>query len=225
MPKNEIKKFIEALDQGFVCLHPSDTIPGLTFNPSLAMSKSNINGFELIQEFKKRTFQKPFIALVSDFEKAQVFWQPLPNNWDKVISTIWPAPVSFIWQAANDLPSNLLNQDKTIALRSPNLPVQYDWFYEVLRKCHYPLPTTSINISGEAPAYTLKDAITLLSNKKGFYLSSSLKNDTSSFVESSPSTLIKIERENSCKILRQGRVSVDALNQIFKDYNIKIEMI
>jgi len=222
MSQRDVKEFISALNKGWVCLHPTDTIPGLTFNPGQTNAKNNVNGFELVQEFKKRTVQKPFIALAGSLEKALTFWAELPIAWPEVLHEMWPASISFIWQAAEKLPAALLSNDGTIALRCPKLPDQYSWFYDVMAECPYPLPTTSINISGEAPAYTIKDAVKLLSNRKGFFISKLLLNDVSNLVESSPSTLIKINRDGSCQILREGRVTVNELDKVLKRHDIKI---
>ena len=97
-PANPTHDFLGALDQSFVCLHPTDTVPGLTFDP-LSRKAS-----ERLQAIKGRDPAKTFLGLVADVYEAKRFWQELPAPWSRLLEDIWPAPLTVIWKANSRAP-------------------------------------------------------------------------------------------------------------------------
>lgn len=219
--KKTIKEFLKALEDGYVCLHPTDTIPGLTFHPALnKSSQTTYSNLELLESYKQRSGSKPFIALVDQFETATRFWEPLPPKWDDFLKKIWPAPISFIWLASDTVPPRLLGADGTLALRSPKLPESHEWFREVLRLIKLPLPTTSVNLSGESPACTIKDAVKMLSGQKGFFVADALKTAHEEARPTSPSSVVKIQGDGSYHLVREGLVSLDSFASMARQFGL-----
>ena len=54
LKSKQVQDFLEAYHRGFVCLHPTDTVPGLTFNPE------SLIGQQRIQALKKTSRRKSF---------------------------------------------------------------------------------------------------------------------------------------------------------------------
>ena len=70
--KQQAEAFLGAFQQGRTCLHPTDSVPGLTFDPT---SASAIENFFSV----KGRGEKGFVCLSSSLETALNFWQPLPG--------------------------------------------------------------------------------------------------------------------------------------------------
>ena len=194
-----VEAFLHALAQGRVCLHPTDTVPGLTFSPRDPLAVDRIFAV------KHRDRTKNFIGLVPDLITAQLYWQPLPEKWQNFLTLAWPGPLSVVWSAGTFAPESMVSQTATICLRVPLIPIKESWLYEVLRGVSYPLPTTSVNFSGK-PAFTdwLAAAAFSLENKI-FVPEISMKN--SPVTDLYPSTIMRIIDFDNFEIIRAGAIS------------------
>jgi L-threonylcarbamoyladenylate synthase len=214
---NRAAKFIDALDVFPLLVHPTDTVPGLTFHPERKES------VDCLFAFKGRSTDKSFIGLTASYEKALLYFAPLPELWVRALPRLWPGPLSIIWKAAASCPQILMAQDHTVALRVPRLKSEDAWLYEVLQHISFPLPTTSVNFSGEAPKRTWQEAVQLVAHDQNIFVpekSSSLdtkegKNDLASG-QGRPSTLIKINDDGSYALLREGLVSRQQLDEMLR---------
>lgn len=191
--------FLGALKNDLACLHPTDTIPGLAFNPRKA------TGLNTICKFKGRSETKPCIGLVPSLERALAYWETLPLKWHKVLSKLWPGSLSVIWRANKAAPNALVSIEGTISLRVPCITQkEYCWMNEVLAKLEFPLPTTSVNISGQPPATTWKEAVSLVQKEHGIFIPQIEVHGVKT--AAAPSTLIKIIDEKKYELLREGAI-------------------
>lgn len=207
--KQLVDTFIAALNKEMVCLHPTDTLPGLTFHPLKEKA------IQKIYQFKKERNQKPFVSLASDINSALSFFKPLPSNWHKVLEKIWPAPLSVIWEANDQCPAILKANDNTTAIRVPILPKEAQWLYEVMSDIKLPLPTTSANRSGETPAKSIKAARDILQNEPHFFLPDIKESEEKDPLQK-PSTLIRIYEDMSYTVIREGAFSIEKLEAEIK---------
>lgn len=208
LDRNLVASFLSALDRDQVVLHPTDSIPGLTFKPYSKMAK------ELLCRFKGRAQQKPCIALVESRQKAISLWRPLPGNWQIALDYIWPAPLTIVWQAdPKSCDSRLISPDGTLALRFPRLEGQDLWLFDVIAKIPYPLPTTSVNRQGMLPRTTWDEASREIESESGFYIPQRpLCCDSPKKAGQRASTIIGITGATEYRVFREGAVSRDELN-------------
>lgn len=206
MSEKIVASFLSALDEGLACLHPTDTIPGLGFNPNLS------KGADFINRFKERGEGKNFIGLVASLEKTQKFWQPLPDNWLAALKRLWPGSLSVIWRASDGAPSILTSQAGLIALRMPEFQVGVSWMKQVLEELPYPLPTTSVNKSSEESAMNWLQAIALVRNAEGLYIPD-VAIDDDIFDHAKASTIIELKADGSFKSHREGAVSLEKIHK------------
>lgn len=192
------KDFLTAWNSGQVCIHPTDTLPGLSFNPLLPSSK------KLLFKIKQRESSKPPVSLIGSLDKALIFWQPLSSLWLQLLKAVWPGPVTIIAKASDQAPTALVSDDGFLALRLPNLSNNKSWLKEVLEAIETPFPTTSVNISGFPPCTTWQDA-TETFQKNEVYIPQWQTTD-SQFLDL-PSTIVKIENDHSYKIIRSGALA------------------
>ncbi len=193
----DAKKFLSAFRSGSLCLHPGDTLPGLTFNPSDA------SALRKILEFKNRSAEKPILGLVASLSDAQKMWKPLPDRAVQMLEQLWPGPLSVVWYASDSAPASLVSKSNEIGLRVPSFSDSVAWFHEVLNELGGTLPTTSVNSSGEACATTWEQAVSLVKDASVFVP------DNGVAAYDTESTVVRIKQGNeqaSYEILRVGAV-------------------
>ncbi len=193
------QEFLASLRRGCLCLHPTDTLPGLTFDPDRA------EGRQALVELKGRSdAAKPFLGLIDCVTKAHRYYLPLPSGWLRALAELWPGPLSVVWQASKEAPASLVAADGTIGLRVPELPTEAVWFRQVLVALDRPLPTTSVNRAGEPPATEFAEAGRLLANAKASFIPAWTPETSSRGL---PSTVIRIESSGAYTLLRQGAMT------------------
>ncbi len=190
LPQVLAEEFLQHFRLGQVCLHPTDTICGLTADPA------NKAALQRLAACKGRAESKSFVHLVDSLATALAFWEPLPGNWETLLASIWPNPLTVIWkQRAN---SGLHTPDTTLALRWGQLP---SWYQLVLAALKRPIPTTSVN-HADAPAITdWAEAVAWLEKHHGYaprgWCNMGPRKNT-------PSTLIRLDEDGTFQVLRQG---------------------
>lgn len=180
--------FVAAFARGLLCLHPTDTLVGLTGNSHVALSA-----------YKQRPQQNGFVHLAVDVESACRYWQPLPSGWQQRLRKIWPAPLTVVWHAADAAQQG--TQAGMLAIRVPCLLPQHNWFVACLRELQL-IPSTSVNQHGEPPL-TLAAAIARGQGDARVHVPEPLLH-ASTNTPNTPSTLIKLHDDGSWELLRQG---------------------
>ena len=199
-----VTPFLQAIRSGHICLHPTDTSPGLTFNPT------SQKAHQALSHLKKRSPSKYYLGLVASIEEAKRYWQPLPAQWERILPKLWPNPLTLIWQASSTAPKTLLSPDACLALRYPKLPATSLWLFDVIQHLSCPLPSSSVNISQEQALSSWESAVTFCQQREIFV--PSLESEPT--FSSAPSTLIKIKKNGTYDILRQGAYPTKTLDSL-----------
>lgn len=196
-------EFLASLKAGRVCVHPTDTLPGLTFDPSLGDAR------DALVRLKGRPEDKPCLGLVASLAKAKEFFAPLPPGWDDALARLWPGPLSIVWEASAAAPAALIAKDGTIGLRVPALAASAAWFQAVLEAAALPLPTTSINRAGEPAMTQLEQVRMTWPDRADLYAPDfSVIKDRDGAL---PSTVIRLRADGSFEVLRRGALAVDRI--------------
>ena len=98
----------------------------------------------------------------------------------------------------------MVRDDGSISLRFPKLLDEHKWLYEVISEIDFPLPTTSINESGE-PAVASWEGAKEFSDANEQVINLLEPYEVSS---SSPSTIVRIIG-SKFEIIRQGKLVID----------------
>ncbi len=196
------RAFVSALRSGAACLHPTDTLPGLAFDPRLPA------GLHAVFGLKGRAPEKTCLALVAGIAEAQHFFAPLPTVWLRALQRLWPGPLSIVWYASASAPATLVAEDGTIGLRVPALPRHAQWLLAALRELDAPLPTTSVNAAGEAPRASWEEAVSFVAangaSTSTFVPSWRPAGRERSTVAVAPSTVVRILESGEFEVLREG---------------------
>ena len=188
----------DILSENIVLAFPTETVYGLGGN---AFSKEVADRIYLI---KQRPRNKPFPLLITvEWLKKLCLWND--SRIDDLIEAFWPGPLTLILKSNPDLPKHLNNNSGTLAVRySSSTVVQ-----RLIELGECPIIGTSANRSG-LPACTTADELAI-----------QLKDDVDIVIdgckrsENLASTIVHCLTE-PFKIVRQGSISLKALNQICK---------
>ena len=199
-------EFTQKMKSGNLCLHPTDSLPGIGFHPLLPDARDRMEGV------KGNRDAKGFLALAADLEMAKSFWSPLPVGWESRLERLWPGPLTVVWQAAETAPPALVRGDGTLALRVPKL-TRNDWLLQAIREFGLPLPSSSVNAPGMSPKPNLQEAEAhLASTGTSFFKMDRSVEEWVDRPPSLPSTIIKIDSDGSFRLLRQGLVPAESIN-------------
>jgi L-threonylcarbamoyladenylate synthase len=196
---------LEALRAGKACLHPTDTLPGLAFDPDSAAGRA------AVVAVKGRSETAPFLGLVPDVAAARRYWAPLPAGWERALARLWPGPLSVIWRASAAAPRALTGEG-CIGLRVPRLGAGAGWFEDFLRQAPWPLPTTSVNASGERPHTDWAGAAAFLGGRADCFVPA-LDGAAPVFAQGQPSTIIKLAEDGGFHVVRAGALPVAAIER------------
>ena len=128
------------LRSGGVAVLPTDTIYGFH------CACSSREAIDRIIRLKGRRKSAGLILLASSPGMAEKLVSKWPPGAEKGLRTVWPAPVTAILPASEDLPVVLRPKGK-VAVRVPDMPE----LLRLIRRAGEPLVSTSVNRTGEPP--------------------------------------------------------------------------
>jgi L-threonylcarbamoyladenylate synthase len=187
MIETEVKKAGAILQSGGTILYPTDTIWGIGCDATRQESVQNI------YRIKQRADSKSMLVLVNGITMLEDYIESIPLQAKELIEKA-EKPTTIIYPGARILAANLLTPDGSIGIR-----ITSDPFCSLLIEfTGLPIVSTSANISGEqAPAVFQK-------------IDSSIREQVDYVVNwrqgesgaSSPSAIIKLEKDGSITTLR-----------------------
>lgn len=185
--ENDIINSLPVLQSGGIILYPTDTIWGI------GCDATNSDSVKKIFSLKKREEKKSMIILVSDEKMIDDY---VLNPSKKILAYIFARqkPTTAIFKNAINLPSNLINEDGTIAIRI----VKDDFCKQLILQLKKPLVSTSANISGEKYPQNFSDISKEIKNGVD-YIVQHRQND---FESNLPSSIIKLSSKDEIEFIR-----------------------
>ncbi len=136
--QKQIQQAIQHLKNGNLILYPTDTVWGI------GCDASNPNAVAKIYALKKRKDSKALICLVADERMLEKYVKKIPEA-ALDITECSENPTTIIYDNAQNLATNLIATDGSIAIRIPD----NDFCYQLSRKFNGAIVATSANISGD----------------------------------------------------------------------------
>ena len=195
----------DALQSGRVCLTPTDTLPGLSFDPRIAAAAQRV------REIKGRLSGTGYVSLVENFASALRWWLDPGPVWKQALTSLWPAPLTVVFAASPECPPSLLALDGSVALRVPAMSNEHAWMYNLLRMIDVPLPTTSVNRHGDAPCVDWEGAARFAVGAGVF-----VPPHTGEIPLGVASTIIRITAPSAFIEIRAGAVASDTIRSHLK---------
>lgn len=184
---SEIKEALQVLKDGGLILYPTDTVWGIGCNAS------NSEAVEKIFKLKKRIDNKALICLVADDRMLKKYVKTIPESALDIID-IAEKPTTIIYDDAQNLATNLIAKNGTIAIRISD----DDFCYQLSRKLNGAIVSTSANISGQPTPKCFKEISDDI--LKGVDYIVNLHHEK---ICNKPSSIIKLSNNGVVKIIRE----------------------
>ncbi|HJO15128.1 MAG TPA: L-threonylcarbamoyladenylate synthase [Candidatus Pacearchaeota archaeon] len=136
-----MKELKEKILSGKIFIYPTDTVYGL------GCDATNKNSVKKIKEIKFRDKDKPLSIIAPSIK-----WIKENCIIEYNIEDYLPGPYTLILKKKNVNFLNWVSETNTLGIRIPN-----NDFCDKIRKIRKPFITTSVNLSGENPAVSIKD--------------------------------------------------------------------
>jgi L-threonylcarbamoyladenylate synthase len=181
---------------GGLIAYPTDTIYGLGCHPL------HEEAIERLYDIKGREKNEPFIILLDSTRQLRDWCPVLPAIALPFIKQ-WPAPLTLVLKAREELPDYLTRGGKTLAFRVP------DSFLcrRIIRACGGALISTSANFSGQEALTNPQD----IAKQFGPHLHGMVSTIPA---QSAASTVLSII-DGKIKLLRNGGFSQEKLQRLF----------
>ena len=129
---------IEVINSGGIILYPTDTIWGI------GGDATNPDVIKKIYHIKERERNKSLLILVDSYKMLQKYVEEIPMEiWEILEKSI--EPTTIIYSNPKNLPSELLAEDGSIAIRV----VKKGFAKDLIKATGVPLIATSANLSGQ----------------------------------------------------------------------------
>lgn len=190
MSESNINMLVNNINDGQLCVIPTDTLYGIS------CSALNPEAVEKIYELKIRERTKPFIILINTIDDLKKFEINITSEQNIFLQKHWPNKITVILECDNEKFSYLHRGQKSLAFRIP-----FNNWLQNLLKMTGPLVSTTVNIAGEPPIINIETAKKTFGEKISHY-------EDIGILESSPSTVIKLKADGTFEIVRQGAINL-----------------
>lgn len=140
----KINRAVSALNAGEVIAYPTEAVYGLGCDPW------NEDAVFRLLAIKQRSWQKGLIIVAADFNQLQPFIAPVSAQILKQLELTWPGPTTWLLPASEDLPTFLMGEHDTIAVRV----TAHRQTANLCRAFGGPIVSTSANRAAKRPAKT-----------------------------------------------------------------------
>jgi len=185
--QTEINNALKTIREGGIILYPTDTVWGI------GCDATNADAVAKIYALKERQDSKALICLVADDRMLKNYIKKIPEVAYNIIE-VSKNPMTIIYDDAQNLASNLIAKDNTIAIRIPD----NEFCYQLSRKLNGALVSTSANISGQLTPKSYKEISEQI--LKGVDYIVNLHHEK---ICDKPSSIIKLNNNGIVKIIRK----------------------
>ena len=197
--KEDLQAALRVLRQGGIIVYPTDTVWGI------GCDATNPEAVARIYALKKREDSKSMLVLLDSAAKLD-YYVDVPESAEMLLQTACdedstsqsncsPAkPLTIIYPNARHLAPNLIAEDGSVGIRITKEPFSNALCAQLKR----PIVSTSADISGEPTARYYKEIVRLILDHSDYVCLFRRDDET----PHEPSTIIKINADNSFKIIR-----------------------
>lgn len=144
--QQEIQKAIQVLKEGGLILYPTDTFW------SIGCDATNNEAVNKVYDLKECIESKAITCLVADDRMLKKYVKQIPFAAQNIID-VTDKPTTIIYDDAQNVASNLVTKDNTIAIRIPD----DEFCYWLSRKFNGAIVSTSANINGKPTPKSFKE--------------------------------------------------------------------
>ena len=183
-----VGRAVSILKSGGIVLHPTETCYGL------AVDVFNEDAVKRLYKVKGMAMDKPTSIAVDGFGMASEYGVFSDKAFD-LAGKYWPGALSLIVPRKRDLPNFFNKGNDFVSVRCSS----DDFCTKMVKEFGFPVTTTSANLSGEDPLYSIEEG--------GICELVDLVVDGGEIASNKPSTLVRVDGD-MIEVLRQGDVCI-----------------
>lgn len=188
-----IKRAVKSIKDNKIVVFPAQCIYGL------AVNALNEQALKKVFKFKKRSFDKPVLILISNKKMLKNFVRFIPKTAQKLIKAFWPGDLTLVFDAKKKTSKVLTANTGKIGIRLAEHPVAK----AIVQGLDFPITGTSANLSGERSCTNISKISSSIIKKADIILDAGkLKGGRSSVVDVSTKEI---------KMIRKGRITIDMI--------------
>lgn len=184
--QTEINKALEIIKAGGLILFPTDTCWSIGCDPS------NEDAVNKIYNLKQQTDPTAFTCLVADDRMLKKYVKSIPEVALNIID-VTDTPTTIIYDDAQNVATNLIAKDGSIAIRIPD----DEFCFQLCRRLNSAIVTTSANIVGYPIPNSFKEIQPAILKNVDYVVN--LQQDK---ICNKMATIIKIRNNGVVKIIR-----------------------
>jgi len=192
--RSDLQEALRVLRSGGIIVYPTDTVWGI------GCDATNADAVKRIYALKQREDSKSMLVLLDSPAKLNYYIADVPDAaWALLEATEDQSPIAkpltIIYPNARNLAPNLIAEDGSIGIRITNEP-----FSKALcEQLRHPIVSTSANISGEPTPRFYREIHRVILDHTDYCCLFRREDET----PHEPSTIIKVNADNSFKIIRK----------------------
>lgn len=191
-----LEELVQHLKRGALVVYPTETLYGLGGDP---FNRETVDRVYKVKRRPRTMGLAVAVARVDDFEVVA----EVPDwAWD-LISKFEAVSVAFLLPKRKDVPKTLTGGRASVVVRAVHHPLAI-----ALTEAAGPLISTSANLHGKEPPRTMEEAREQLGDGVDYYI------DSGEAPVQSPSTIIEPLPDGDVRILREGVVTSDWLDEM-----------
>lgn len=137
----------QAIRDGQVVAYPTDTMYGLGADPF------NVDALEKIFALKGRQTDAPLLLIAADIDQVEAVVDSISPAARRYADAFWPGPLSLLLPRSHVLPELVTAGLSQVCVRIPD----HETARALCWKAGSAIVSTSANLSGEAPAYSIAE--------------------------------------------------------------------
>ena len=190
----------ELIKQGKIVVFPTETVYGIGTNGL------DENVVKRLFEVKQRPLNKPISLLVSNMEMVNQIAKDITEMEFKIMEKFFPGPLTIILKKKSIVPDIVTAGQDTVGVRMPSGEIAR----RLVELSGVPIAAPSANITGQPSGTNLQDI------KKHFQGKADCFIDGGNSELGISSTIVQVV-DGKPRILRQGNITIEQINQIFLD--------
>lgn len=186
--EEDLRNGLSVLKEGGVIIYPTDTIWGI------GCDATNPEAVSRVFEMKNRPAEKAMLVLVDSEGALQRLVPEIPESaWQLLDVAV--DPLTIIYPGVRGVAPSLIAEDGSLAIRITS----ERFSRELCRRFRRPLVSTSANVSGEPAPRSFRDIDPELLKRADYVVGYRREEENP---EATPSGIIKINADNTFKIIR-----------------------
>lgn len=189
----EIQKVVDTLKSGGLIIYPTDTVYGI------ACDMKSIKAIEKLIRLKGKKSEAAELSIICDnLSSLSKYTKPITNRYFKIIKHNTPGPVTFLFEANNEVPKIFKTNKKTIGIRVPDNSI----CQSIVKELGNPLVSSSLTIDDDILEYVTDPELMHEKYAKGVDIV--IDGGVGDIV---PSTIVDL-RYDEPEIIREGKADI-----------------